>query len=384
MAQHAPIPEITPESLIRDLEAGAPLRVLDVRKPSEIEAGRIDLVPDDRFVPILGSRILAMGPKIREKLPIDGPIAVVCGHGNSSKQIALILNGLGYSASSVRGGMAAWAHALAPRPLAPPAGFDELIQFDRVAKGALGYLLAAGGEALLVDPPRKAQPYLDYAREKGLRVVGVADTHAHADYLSGGPSLSRSLGVPYHLHPADAILPYDGRPAAFAHTPVEDGAEIRVGGRALRVVHTPGHTLGSVTYLAGDDVALTGDFVFVRSVGRPDLGGKAEEWTGILWRSLERARREWPATLRVHPGHYANDAEREADRTVGRTFGAIAAANEPLGIRDEASFREWILARVGTSPAAYRKIKTANLGLLELFEMEAEELEGGKNECAVG
>ncbi|MGE5176900.1 MAG: MBL fold metallo-hydrolase [Hyphomicrobiales bacterium] len=384
MSRRAAIPEISPEELIRDAESGVPVRVLDVRKPSEIQAGKIEIVPHDRFVPILGSRLLAMGPRITEKLPVDGPIAVVCGHGNTSKQIALILNALGYDAASVRGGMAAWAHALAPRRMTPPDGFDLLIQFDRIAKGATGYLLAAGGEALVVDPPRKAQPYVDAAREAGVRIVAVADTHVHADYLSGGPGLSRALGIPYHIHPADGILPYDGRPAAVPFAPVEEGGAIEVGGRAVRVEHTPGHTEGSVTYRAGDDVAFTGDFVFVKSVGRPDLGGKAEAWTGQLWKSLERARREWPASLRILPAHYASDAEREPDRSIGRAFGALAPENEPLSLREERTFRDWVLARVGTSPAAYVKIKTANLGLLQLFEMEAEELEGGRNECALG
>jgi len=66
--------------------------------------------------------------------------------------------------------------------------------------------------------------------------------------------------------------------------------------------------------LAGDAAAMTGDFIFVHSIGRPDLGGKAEPWTKELWRSLERARREWPATMMLYPAHYASDTEREADR----------------------------------------------------------------------
>jgi glyoxylase-like metal-dependent hydrolase (beta-lactamase superfamily II) len=384
MSQAHAIPEITGEELVRDIEAGVPIRILDVRASDAVQAGRIDAVPPERFVHIRGSRILAMGAKVKETLPSDGPIAVVCGHGNSSKQVALILNGLGFTASSLRGGMAAWAHTVVPRRLEPPAGFDELVQFDRIAKGAVGYLVAAGGEALLVDPPRKAQPYLDYARTAGYRVVAVADTHVHADYLSGAPSLSRALGVPYYLHAADAVLPYDGSAAKIAFTPAEEGSEIPVGGARLRVAHTPGHTEGSVTYFVGDDIALTGDFVFVRSIGRPDLGGKAEEWTPVLWKSLERARREWPASLRIHPAHYASDAERETDRSIGRAFGALAAANEPLAIADEKAFTEWVLSRVGSSPAAYRKIKAVNLGLLEIFDVEAEELECGRNECALG
>jgi len=375
--------EITPEELVHRIESGAPVRVLDVRAPAAVSSGRIDLVPADSFLNIRGSELLAMGEGIREALPQDGPIAVVCGRGNSSKQVALVLGEMGYTAVSMRGGMTAWDVAVIPRRLKAPKGFDLFVQFDRIAKGATGYLLASGGEALLVDVPRKAQPYLDYVREAGCRVVGVADTHAHADYLSGGPALSRSLKVPYYLHPRDAVLPYDGTPAAIAFTPIEEGGVIRVGGGEVRVAQTPGHTEGSVSYLAGD-VAMTGDFIFVQSVGRPDLGGKAEEWTVTLWKSLERARREWGPEMRIYPGHYASEAERERDRSVGCPFGDVMKRNEPLRIKDQGAFVAWVGSKVGKSPDAYRKIKAVNLGLAEVWEMEAQELEGGRNECALG
>jgi glyoxylase-like metal-dependent hydrolase (beta-lactamase superfamily II) len=377
------IPEITPEELVQRVESGTPLRVLDVRAPNAMAEGRIDIIPADRFINIRGSEIMAMGEQVRNVIAQDGPVVVVCGRGNASKQVALILNELGFQAASVRGGMAAWALAVVARRLPPPPGFDLFVQFDRIAKGAVGYLLASNGEAILVDAPRKAQPYLDAAREAGCRVVAVADTHVHADYLSGGPALSRSLKVPYYLHPGDAILPYDGSPAKISFSPIEEGTVLKVGGAALRVAHTPGHTDGSVTYIANGS-ALTGDFVFINSIGRPDLGGKAEEWTAKLWKSLERARREWPAETRILPAHYASNAEREPDRSLGREFGKLRETNEPLRIVDEASFAAWVKSKVGASPEAYRKIKAVNLGLLEVWDMEAQELEGGRNECALG
>jgi glyoxylase-like metal-dependent hydrolase (beta-lactamase superfamily II) len=377
--------EISPEELVLRVESGDAFRLLDVR--ANTATGRIDIVPEARYVNIRGSQVMAMGDDVRTAVPNGDPIAVVCERGNSSKQVAAHLVDLGYRAQSVKGGMAAWGMAVVPRPLTPPPGFDVFLQFDRVAKGATGYLLGAGSEAVIVDPPRKAQPYLEAARDRGLKVVAVADTHAHADYISGGPGVSRALGVPYYLHPADAILPYDGTPAKLDFTKADEGTEIRVGGTGLRVVHTPGHTEGSVTYLAGTGpgaVALTGDFIFVNSIGRPDLGGKAEAWTKNLWKSLERARREWPGTLRLYPGHYASDAEREGDRSVGRSFSAIQERNEPVGMRDESAFTAWVLKKVGGSPETYRRIKAVNLGLVEVWDMEAQELDIGKNECALG
>ena len=378
------VPEITPEELVRRVETGGALRVLDVRAPGALAEGKVEAVPPERFLNIRGSEILAMGEAAREAIPADGPIAVVCGRGNSSKQVASMLRELGMDAMSMRGGMAAWSLALIPRELPPPPGFDRFLQFDRIAKGSVGYLLASAGEAILIDPPRKAQPYLEAARVAGLRVVGVADTHAHADYISGGPPLSRSLQIPYYLHPLDSVLPFDGSRGTIPFTPVENGSEIQVGAARLRVEHTPGHTEGSVTYRVGDKVGLTGDFVFIRSIGRPDLGGQAEVWTLTLWKSLERAKREWPGEMVVYPAHYASEAEREPNHTIGRPFGAILGSNEPLGIADQSAFVSWVTSKMGSAPEAYRKIKAINLGLLEVWDMEAQELEGGKNACALG
>ncbi len=379
-----PIPEITAIDLARALEAGEPYQVLDVRLPSALADGAIDLLPAGRFHNVVGSRVLAQrayGPGFPTA---DSPLAVVCGHGNSSRVVTEHLNRLGFQAVSVAGGMSAWMRIAVQRELPAPAGFDRLIQLDRVGKGALGYVLASAGEALLVDPPLHAEAFLEAARGADARVVGVADTHVHADYVSGAPALSRSLGVPYHLHPADAVSPYDGRRGPLDISPLADGDTIRVGRGTLRALHTPGHTEGSMTFAAGDEAAFTGDFIFVRSVGRPDLGGRLEEWTPVLWRSLERARREWPAGLRIHPAHYSGADEREPDRTVGRRLDAIAAASEPLRMTSEADFAAWVRSRAGSFPGAYRTIKTLNLGLADATEAEIDALEGGRNACALG
>jgi glyoxylase-like metal-dependent hydrolase (beta-lactamase superfamily II) len=262
------------------------------------------------------------------------------------------------------------------------------VQFDHLGKGALGYLLVSDGEALVVDPPRAVGPLLAAAAEAGARIVAVADTHLHADYVSGGPALAAALGVPYHLHPDDNVFPYDGTPGRLAIAPLAEGQSLRVGRGEARVVHTPGHTEGSVTFLAGAPAApaaaLTGDFLFVASVGRPDLAGKAVEWTARLWESLERARSEWPPELAVYPAHYASPAERRGDRAVGATFGELLAANRPLQIRDREAFAAWIAAHASPAPPAYRTIKAINVGLRTVDTEEAEALEAGRNECAAG
>jgi glyoxylase-like metal-dependent hydrolase (beta-lactamase superfamily II) len=189
--------------------------------------------------------------------------------------------------------------------------------------------------------------------------------------------------VPYFLHPADARSPYDDREARLAFHPLTEGHTIAFGRAVLRVVHVPGHTLGSIALLADDALALTGDFLFVQSVGRPDLGGRRDAWAAALWRSLERVRREWAGDLLVLPAHYAAERERRADRAVAARFDVIRATNPALALPDEAAFRAWVAANTPPPPESYRTIKLANLGLLEVAEADAEALEFGLNLCAV-
>jgi len=368
--------EITPEKLVEAVEHGEEIHILDVRAPQRLASGRIDIVPEDRFHNVRGSELLA---RENPGLPRGAHVAVVCGHGNDSRRVASHLSGHGFRAESVAGGMVAWMRTVIPRELEAPPELDRLVQLDRIGKGALGYVLVSEGEALVVDPPRHVAAYLTAAGDA--RIVGVADTHAHADYISGAEALARAYDVPYYLHPMDAIYPYDGTPGTLRFKPVVGGERLRVGRAEIEVVHTPGHTEGSVTLRCGDAFALTGDFIFVGSVGRPDLGGKTEEWTGVLFGSLEAARRDWPGTLRIYPAHYGSAAERAPDHSVGGAFGDLR--NEPLRIDDAERFAQWIRARAGKFPDAYRRIKAINVGLESVEDAEADVLEAGRNECAL-
>ena len=374
------VPEMTPEELVLAVERGQEIHVLDVRAPQRLASGRIDIVPDERFHNVRGSEVLAR-PEIG--LPPSARVAVVCGYGNDSRRIAQFLNERGFRAASVAGGMVGWMRTVIRRELAPPPELDRFVQLDRIGKGALGYVLVSGREALVIDPPRHLEPVAQLLAKARARLVGVADTHAHADYLSGGPALARAQGVPYYLHPADAVSPYDGRPARLEYTPLLNGQRLRVGRAEIEALHTPGHTEGSVTFRLGDRFALTGDFIFVASVGRPDLGDRTEEWTRVLFRSLAEAKRSWPKALAICPAHYALAMERGADRAVGAPFGEILRTNEPLRIAAEEEFARWIRARAGRFPDSYRRIKAINLGLEQADESEADELEAGRNECAL-
>ncbi len=204
--------EITPEELIESIETGEEIQVLDVRAPHRLADGHIDLLPEDRFFNMAGSQVIALQDLSEIGIDKGRPVAVVCGHGNSSKNISHLLGERGYEARSLRGGMAAWMMSAYPRTLRAPAELDHLVQYDRVGKGSLAHLLVSDGEALIVDPARNWRPYVDRAADLGAKVIGVADTHVHADYISGASDLASTLNVAYYLHSADNWHVYEGTP----------------------------------------------------------------------------------------------------------------------------------------------------------------------------
>jgi glyoxylase-like metal-dependent hydrolase (beta-lactamase superfamily II) len=376
-------PEYSPIELTRLLEAGEPVQIMDVRAPERLASGRVDLGPESRFHNIRGSVLIKTSSVEETGLDPDLPVAVICGRGKDSRIVTNHLRGLGLDARSLSGGLDRWFEFLYPRTLDPPEGVDTLTQFDRVGKGCLAYLLVSEGEALIVDPPYAFRPILEAVEEAGIDVVGVADTHVHADYISGGPQLSKGLGVPYYLHPADAVSPYDGTPGILDFAPLADGQRIPFGGTYLRVDHTPGHTEGSVTYVLEDRVAFTGDFLLLEALGRPDLGEKAEEWARVLWGSVLRARNEWAPGTAILPAHYTDPASHRPDGSVAGHFGDLLRKNKLLSLEDEEEFVKRVVARSAPFPAAYKTIKAVNLGLIPVQEEKVAELEVGRNECGL-
>lgn len=134
----------------------------------------------------------------------------------------------------------------------------------------------------------------------------MIDTHIQADHLSGGRALAARAGAAYCLHEsADAVFPF---------TPLVDGQEIECGNVTIRVVHTPGHTPESISLVVTDQTrgpepwfVLTGDTLFVGTVGRPDLPGTAEPSARALYRSLQKLL-TLPAHTEIYPAHFSGSA----------------------------------------------------------------------------
>src|SRR5438876_2584230 len=329
------LPQISPHELAQRLDRGEPLQLLDIRASERVAQGAVSLGPTLDFRAFPASQMYAL-PRL-DPLALDPgrPVAVMCGHGNSSRQATLFLRAQGFDACSVSGGMAAWETVYLPRFLTPTPAVQRVVQLDRVGKGALSYVLVSDGDAIVVDPGRHLERYDELLRELDATPAGVVDTHMHADYLSGARAAAARWQVPYFLHLDDARSPYDGTEGRFAYRPVAEGDTIAFGRAALRVEHVPGHTLGSIALIADESLALTGDFLFVHSVGRPDLGGKRDAWARLLWHRLVRVRREWPGDRLVLPAHYAGEPERRADRSVAVRFDVLTALNPAAAVPQE-------------------------------------------------
>ncbi|RIH88168.1 Hydroxyacylglutathione hydrolase GloC [Calidithermus terrae] len=186
------------------------------------------------------------------------------------------------------------------------------------------------GEAVVVDPRRDVGVYLAEAERNKLRVVAVTETHVHADYLSGARELAKAAGATLYLSDEGGEGWKYGGLEGFEHVRLRDGDEIRLGNVRVRALHTPGHTPEHLSFLVTDGAAadepglvLTGDFVFVGDVGRPDLleeaagiKGTAEPGARQMFRSLKGKLLTLPDYVQVWPGHGAGSA-------CGKALGAL-------------------------------------------------------------
>ena len=377
-------PGIEVGELLARADAGDPLLVLDVRNDDEFESWRLEArrLLDTLHVPYF--HFLENAEECAARLPRDREIVVLCAQGGSSAMVVDTLREAGIAARNVAGGMVAYGAFLQPVriPLdaADGAGW-EIWQVNRRGKGCLSYVVRAGREAIVVDASRDVSWYERFVRELGASLVRVLDTHVHADHVSGGPLLAARASVPYFV---DAGAGFELRHAVRA---LADGEELKLGRDqgstvAIRVMATPGHTPGSTSYLVGRRHLITGDTLFMTSVGRPDLGGHVREWGAALFHTLrERLGARAPDTV-VLPAHYAGHAEIGPDGVVARRLGDLRRAVPELEIVDEGAFVEAMRRALTTPPAAYDEIIRANLGLAPVEADRATEWELGKNQCA--
>lgn len=245
---------------------------------------------------------------------------------------------------------------------------------DQLAQAS--YLLGcqATGEALVVDPGRHVEPYLRAAEAEGLRITHVTETHIHADFVSGARELAERAGARLLLS-GEGGEAWRYRYAAEAGAEILcDGARFGVGRLSFQVIHVPGHTPEHLMFVVTDTAsatepmgALTGDFLFVGEVGRPDLleraarqAGTAETSARQLFRSLRRLE-PLPDWLQVWPGHGAGSACGKALGAVPQsTLGYERRFNWAFGEADEDAFVRTVLAGQPVPPPYFAEMKRIN------------------------
>jgi glyoxylase-like metal-dependent hydrolase (beta-lactamase superfamily II)/rhodanese-related sulfurtransferase len=179
-------------------------------------------------------------------------------------------------------------------------------QFYLTCLAQASYLIGSEGEAVVVDPQRDVDLYLDEAKSQGLKIKHVIETHLHADFVSGHRELAARIGAKIYLGAAAG--------AKFEHVAVRDGDEITVGKLRFRFLETPGHTPESICILLTDtetanrpSKVLSGDTLFIGDVGRPDLSPThtPRELAGLLYDSLRNKIMTLPDDVEVYPAHGA-------------------------------------------------------------------------------
>lgn len=376
-------PELDAAALHRWLETGdTPFVLLDVRNEEEFKAWRIE----GRHAPVAVVHVPYFDFLEDEDAAAAGlephrglPLVVVCAQGDSSEFVADLLRGHGFRAANLAGGMIAWGDLIVEVDV-PTGGSLVIKQLQRVGKGCLAYLVADGDEALVVDPHRHLDAYEALAERLGARIQYVFDTHLHADHISGGPALSTRTGATY------LIEAHDAEGAKFPYRAITPGDSVQLGATdvALMTLHTPGHTPGSASLLIDGRFLITGDTLFIASIGRPDLGGKMAEWGAMLYRTLGPGGElsQLSDEVLILPAHYAGVDEVGPDGIVAGTLGRLRRENPALQPESEAAFIAFLEANQREAPAIYQEIRKVNLGWIEVDEARATALDLGKNECA--
>lgn len=245
----------------------------------------------------------------------------------------------------------------------------EQIYTGCLAQGA--YYIVSGGEAAIIDPLRETKPYTDKLQKDGVALKYIFETHFHADFVSGHVDLGKKTGA--------SIVYGPGANPEFKAIVAKDGDEFKIGDIIIKVLHTPGHTIESTTYLLKDETGkdhciFSGDTLFLGDVGRPDLAQKAahmtqEELAGLLYESLNNKIIPLADEVIVYPAHGAGSAcgknmMKETVDTLGNQKKMNYALNQP----DKQSFIKAVTDGLLPPPAYFGMNVAMNKKGYENFE----------------
>ena len=299
-------------------------------------------------------------------IPKEKTIITICAHGIRSEKARQFLSQQGYTAFTMAGGMVAWnsVYDIAIIPISE----GEIIQFRRIGKGCLSYMIISKGKALVIDPTLDISTYREAAQEKEVKIIGVLDTHTQADHISGSRKLADETNAVYYS--AD-------KNNKFQHQSLRSGEVISGGAIRLQVFSTPGHTPESITFLL-DNIAFTGDTLFVDSVGRPDLGENLAVDATLLWESIQQLL-QLPDATGIFPAHYNQKVLVKKNVPLTISLGELRSRLP----QSKEEFITLVTSNAPPKPANFEVMVNINRSLEFMDEEEIRELEAGPNRCAV-
>lgn len=241
----------------------------------------------------------------------------------------------------------------------------EQIYTGCLAQGA--YYIESDGEAAVIDPLRESQPYIDRAEQGRASIKYVLETHFHADFVSGHVDLARKTG-------ATIIYGPNANPDFPAHI-AQDGEELKLGKLTIKVLHTPGHTMESTTYLLLDEQGrphciFSGDTLFIGDVGRPDLAQQMgsltqEDLAGHLFDSLHSKIMTLPDDVIVYPAHGAGSAcGKNMSKETWDTLGHQKQVNYALRAATKEQFIKEVTDGILPPPAYFPQNVAMNKGTI--------------------
>jgi hydroxyacylglutathione hydrolase len=232
--------------------------------------------------------------------------------------------------------------------------------FEQFYLGCLAhasYMLASGGDAVVVDPQRDVELYLKAAGEHGVAIRHIFESHLHADFVSGHKELAARTGAKIYMGAQAGAM--------FPHVPVRDGFELKFGKASIRVLETPGHTPESICLVVTDEeksnspwAVLTGDTLFIGDVGRPDLSPRhtPAQLAGLLYDSLHNKLLKLGDEVVVYPAHGAGSLcgkNMRAERS--STIGTERLTNYALQIQSREEFVAQLTSNLPARPEYFLK-----------------------------
>jgi glyoxylase-like metal-dependent hydrolase (beta-lactamase superfamily II)/rhodanese-related sulfurtransferase len=361
------------------------LLLLDVREPDEFKQWSID-----------GSTNIPLSKLSKQEslstIQKNKKIVTICPRGNRSTIAKYILERYGYNVSSLEGGLKAWSssfeYATAEYNNIDESSKVKLVQFRRIGKGCMSYLLDSEGDSIVIDPVHPVDDYIQKASEIGTKISKVIDTHQHADHISAAKDLAKKIGAIYYQSSYENYIDN-----AKGNKQIKEGDIIDVGKIKIMALYTPGHTNGSISFLVNGvmdndnnnkngKLLFSGDTLFVNGIGRPDLRDKSKEFASLLYDTLHNKLFSLSKDVIVFPAHF--DKDIQSQQIISSSLGEIEKKGSGFLKLDRQSFIDKVSSMVIPMPSNFKEIIAINSGnkLAPAVE-DSFDLEIGPNRCSI-